>query len=450
VDGRSDLFSLGVVLFTLLTGQRPYAGETMHQVTRMIVDEPCPIPSTVNQGVPPAFNPIVVKCLDKDPDRRFQTGGQLSSVLAALARSLVRREPGDKAGTVVHSPDLATRTDKPPPPADGSPADAAGRAPPPPRGRPFWKTIDVPEPMTWEVSPFWAWALIGACALACGVSIGYLLTQRDRGPYVAPSAGATRNLQRTAAALWSAEDALAVKDYSAAAANVWKALDQAPASPAARALATEVGRRIEEERTSAETQQRVADLVDEGRRLYRRGEYSSSAVRFRQALELDPQSEIASSYLELAEERWRQARSRRAAPAPTPAPGDELEVTRADLPAPPPTTGTARLTVYFHSLINDGSIVVAIDGVTLAEIPFDHTTRGFLGFKKSGTGTVKRVLLAPSGTHDVSVSLNDRKRGLVGSKTFRETLTAGTEWTLRIDQPDRNAAASFFLVRANR
>ncbi|MEJ2368419.1 MAG: protein kinase, partial [Acidobacteriota bacterium] len=46
VDGRSDIFSLGVVLFTLLTGARPFAGETMHEVTLKVVQDPCPIPST--------------------------------------------------------------------------------------------------------------------------------------------------------------------------------------------------------------------------------------------------------------------------------------------------------------------------------------------------------------------------------------------------------------------
>ncbi len=74
IDGRSDLFSLGVVLFTLLTGQRPYTGETMHQVTRKIIEEPAPIPSIVDDSVPAAFNPIVVKCLDKDPDRDSRPG----------------------------------------------------------------------------------------------------------------------------------------------------------------------------------------------------------------------------------------------------------------------------------------------------------------------------------------------------------------------------------------
>jgi len=67
VDGRSDIFSLGVVLFTLLTGQRPFAGETMHEVTLRIVQEPSPIPSNLGEDIPAALNPIVLKCLENRP-----------------------------------------------------------------------------------------------------------------------------------------------------------------------------------------------------------------------------------------------------------------------------------------------------------------------------------------------------------------------------------------------
>ena len=57
VDGRSDVFSLGVVLFNLLTEERPFNGGTMHEVTLRIVQEPCPIPSTLSDQIPPALTP---------------------------------------------------------------------------------------------------------------------------------------------------------------------------------------------------------------------------------------------------------------------------------------------------------------------------------------------------------------------------------------------------------
>ena len=57
----------------------------------------------------------------------------------------------------------------------------------------------------------------------------------------------------------------------------------------------------------------MAELVAEGRRAYRSGNYATAAGHFSAALELDPQSELAADYLELAEDRSRQARQRRCA-----------------------------------------------------------------------------------------------------------------------------------------
>jgi serine/threonine-protein kinase len=88
VDGRSDLFSLGVVLFELLTGQRPFPGHTLTEVAYKIVHEPPRIPSQVRPGLPPAFNPIVLKLLEKDPDRRYSRGADVARALEALRRVL--------------------------------------------------------------------------------------------------------------------------------------------------------------------------------------------------------------------------------------------------------------------------------------------------------------------------------------------------------------------------
>ena len=449
-DGRSDLFSLGVVLFTLLTGQRPYSGETMHQVTRRIIEDPVPIPSIIEEEVPAAFNPIVVKCLDKDPDRRFQTGSELAAVLGALARSLVRREPGDDHGTSIHSPDLATRTGEGLP-ALRVPMAGAGSGRP---GRRFWhdllERIVLPEPFYWEVTPGWGWIIIGAWAAICGVIFAFLMTQRLPESFASPSAGATRNLSRTAGALFSATDALRAGRLDQARSAVLFVLDQAPSSPSARALAFEINRRTEADRTSAATQQRVAELVAEGRQAYRSGNYADAAAHFREALELDPQSELASDYLELAEDRSRQTRRKPSTSAPRRAAGPELKLSSAGVPAAQPKPGNARITVYYNCPINAGSVTIAIDGETLAEIPFDHTKKGFLGLKTEGSGTIKRVLLAPSGRREVAVTITDRKRGVVGSKTFHETLIKNTEWTLKIDQAKSSAEASFLLVRTSR
>jgi len=451
LDGRSDLFSLGVVLFTLLTGQRPYSAGTMHQVTRMILEDPPPIPSVVDEDVPAAFNPIVVKLLDKDPDKRFQTGAELATVLAALARSLVRREPGDEHRTSIQSPDLGTRADGDLPKIRVPDNRAPHAAPLGDLWRRFRDRIVLPEPLTWEVMPSYAWVIIGVWGFLWLAVAGFLWSQRPPEPFAAPSAGATRNLNRVVSAIQSGRAALESDRLDEARSASRMALDQAPASPAARALVAEVQRRIEIERTSASTQARVSELVAEGRNAYRSGSYVAAAEIFREALSLDPQSELASDYLGLAEDRSRHVRRRTTNTIPgQPTTREDLTLTRVGVPAIEQTAGNARITLYYICPINAGSITIAVDGEAISEIPFDHTKKGFLGIKTEGKGTIKRVVLAPSGARTIDVTLTDRKRGVIGSTTFRETLPTDSEWTIRITQPKSSVDPVFSLIRTSR
>ena len=86
VDGRSDLFSTGVMLYELLTGEKPFIGNSfatiMHKVLR---ETPIP-PSELNITLPTAFDAVVAKALAKRPDERFQNAGAFAEALeAALA-----------------------------------------------------------------------------------------------------------------------------------------------------------------------------------------------------------------------------------------------------------------------------------------------------------------------------------------------------------------------------
>ena len=74
VDGRSDLFSLGVVLYELLTKKKPFAGDNLTSISYKIVHEEYPSPQTYNAAIPAEFNPILARALAKDAAARFQSG----------------------------------------------------------------------------------------------------------------------------------------------------------------------------------------------------------------------------------------------------------------------------------------------------------------------------------------------------------------------------------------
>lgn len=86
-DARSDLFSFGVVLFEMLTGHVPFAGETTPDVIAGIIQsEPRPA-SSYNSSVPDEMDRIIAKCLEKDRDIRYQTAADLLADLKRLSKS---------------------------------------------------------------------------------------------------------------------------------------------------------------------------------------------------------------------------------------------------------------------------------------------------------------------------------------------------------------------------
>jgi serine/threonine protein kinase len=84
IDGRSDLFSLGVILYWMATGEYAFPGETITAISYKVVNtEPVP-PRKLNPAVPSAFDQIILKCLAKAPSDRYASGEDLARDLAAL------------------------------------------------------------------------------------------------------------------------------------------------------------------------------------------------------------------------------------------------------------------------------------------------------------------------------------------------------------------------------
>jgi Tol biopolymer transport system component/predicted Ser/Thr protein kinase len=86
LDGRSDLFSLGLVLYEMATGRQAFSGNTSGVIFAAILErQPAP-PSQVNPDLPPAFDQIVAKALEKNPKLRYQHASDLSADLQRLKR----------------------------------------------------------------------------------------------------------------------------------------------------------------------------------------------------------------------------------------------------------------------------------------------------------------------------------------------------------------------------
>ena len=84
-DGRSDIWALGVVIYEMVTGTRPFQGDTPASVIGAILKDTPPSISTRQPLAPRALNYVAERCLAKDPDERWQSIGDIGRLLGWIA-----------------------------------------------------------------------------------------------------------------------------------------------------------------------------------------------------------------------------------------------------------------------------------------------------------------------------------------------------------------------------
>lgn len=446
LDGRSDLFSLGVVLFELLTGGRPFVAQTLTEVTYKIVHDPAPIPSQVRRGLPPAFNPIVLKLLEKDPEKRYARGHDVARALDALRRVLAGI-PGDaipapavsrpvsaardaSSASLVASPTATRATEfRVPPVGPASTAEAPGQEGVAPTLAPsFWK---LPIETRWVV------LLLSVAITLPGLVILLLALRVDRGPWQAAPPGEPERRHRAARALRAASAALEAGQPQVALDALDEVWAQAPYSATGRRLKLRAEEQLLRDRDASGRLAKAEALREEGWALHGRGQLRDALVRLEEAVAINPTDPLAAGYLEIVREKLRSARF--ATVTTTPEPPSPV-VTRTPVPV-----GDARLDVYFNCPLSAATIEIDIDGEPLARKQLNFYTKGFLGLKKKGAGLYQETLTVRAGARTLSARLFNEAGVLLAEQSLHAQVAPGGRLLLKVEMDDEGSVPRFVL-----
>ncbi|HEY7537957.1 MAG TPA: protein kinase, partial [Gaiellaceae bacterium] len=176
VDARSDLYSLGIVLYEMLTGKVPFTGDAPVEIAMKHLSETPEPPSALRTAVPHDLDAIVMRALAKDPEQRYATAEEMDADLARVARGLAVSQKTEEAMTqvlagagVAGATTAATMVNRPSTAAPPAP-------PPPPYRRPGYYDFDrAPRRRT-----IWPWILGVLAAAIASTSLSWLVFRMVR------------------------------------------------------------------------------------------------------------------------------------------------------------------------------------------------------------------------------------------------------------------------------
>jgi serine/threonine protein kinase len=382
VDGRTDIFSLGICLYECLTRRKPFGGDSLTAISYKIVHEPFPPLQEINPQIPDGYEEVVAHCLAKDPAKRYQRGRELANAVRAVVRG---ERPGRLSDSffadtmVTHDRERLPTVDVPFPeaeealpaassegPFDTNPRASGSQAavhpaPAPPRPRPV-KT--GPSVFRRSLSPP---LFLGIVALLLVAFVGSVLAIKSR--HAKPATVDAQYEARRARERQLRQDAeklIAQGRIDDAYAKYEELHKLAPNSPSVAAKLQQLSLIRQQRQVTNQQMIEAAQKFNEAVALYNARKYDDAVKVFEQSFQLNPARVETVNYLKLAQQQSDRVKMEQAARAAAKGQKPQVVQTTATavpppLPVPAPVNTTpALLSMRFDHPFTDGTFVVKV------------------------------------------------------------------------------------------
>ena len=396
VDGRSDIFSLGICLYECLTHRKPFGGDSLTSISYKIVHEPFPPLHDANPTIPEGFVDVVTHCLAKDPSKRYQRGKDVASALRAVIRGERPVRSSDPlfadATAVTRDHDKLPTMEIPFPEADGAdtprevepkldtnPA-AKPMAPVPAAARPV-KVTKAAGVRIWK-QPIWRQrvdpliVVVVAVLLLAALAVVVLVLRARQVPVPVVDTRAEAMVAKERRLRTEGNRLLHEGRANDAFDRYEQVLKLVPRSPAINALVQKLSQVLQQSDVGKQQFATAQQDFDQGLALYNEKKFAESIPLFEQSFHLNPNSDATAQYLKAAQQEDERANAERTttrAPKATSQrvtqtsgtststirPIGSTTTTRVPRPVAPLVAGPpASLTTVVNSTVTDGIIVV--------------------------------------------------------------------------------------------
>ncbi len=458
VDGRTDIFSLGICLYECLTRRKPFGGDSLTSISYKIVHEPFPPLHEINPQIPDGYADVVSMCLAKDPAKRYQRAKDM----AAALRTVVRGERPSKVEPVMAEETIVTHDRVAPTVEMQYPeADSAGLSTRPVSAKAGSSTArraqlrkqlnetisKVRQSPAWRVkiSPIAFAAVVAILILGLAGAVLAIQRQKPKVPKVD-----SRVEQRLARERRLREEGNALLREGKVR-QAYEKFDElsklAPNSPAIADIVQKLETMRQKEELTKQQLAAAKQKRDEGIALYNQKKFGEAMDVLQESFSMNPGDDVTANYLKFAQEQQiiADAKARAAQPPPVQIgarTGGAGTGRPGGTPAVAPTT-PAQLTTMFESPFSDGYIMVKVGADTVAHENL-WEEKGRL-FRRNVPRTINVTSQFPPKNTDVQIWVIVPSQKIADHTTIRHNFLPGTAQKLLVSFNPQNKTFGYQL-----